>query len=93
MTVDTPPSVNSSEYLAYLQHLQPDILLVASFGEILAPQLLKIPQRDCVNIHPSILPRHRGPSPMARPMGALPPLPTAHLRKIFMQLLVSRLVP
>jgi methionyl-tRNA formyltransferase len=41
-----------------------DVFIVASFGQILPKKLLDIPRRGTINVHPSLLPRLRGPSPM-----------------------------
>lgn len=41
-----------------------DLFIVAAYGKILPPELLKIPKRGSLNIHPSFLPRWRGPSPI-----------------------------
>jgi len=60
-----PLSVNSEEFLSVIRGLAPDILLVASFGQILKRDLLETPSIAPVNIHASILPRHRGASPIA----------------------------
>ncbi len=40
-----------------------DFFLVASYGKILSKEVLSIPRRGCLNIHPSLLPKFRGPSP------------------------------
>jgi len=40
-----------------------DFFLVASYGKILSKEVLAIPRRGCLNIHPSLLPKFRGPSP------------------------------
>lgn len=42
----------------------PLYFLVAAYGSILPRPILEIPERGCINIHPSLLPRHRGPSPI-----------------------------
>src|ERR1700722_17661806 len=41
-----------------------DVFVVASFGQILPKELLDIPKHGTINVHPSLLPRLRGPSPM-----------------------------
>lgn len=41
-----------------------DLFIVAAYGMILPPELLKIPKRGSLNVHPSLLPRWRGPSPI-----------------------------
>ena len=47
-----------------LEGLQPDLLVVASFGKIIPQEILKIPRLGAINIHPSKLPLYRGPSPI-----------------------------
>jgi methionyl-tRNA formyltransferase len=54
----------TSELIAELQNETWDIFVVASFGAILSKKLLDIPKRGTVNVHPSLLPRLRGPSPI-----------------------------
>lgn len=44
--------------------MSPDFIVVAAFGLILQGDLLELPPRGCVNLHPSILPRYRGVSPV-----------------------------
>src|SRR5579884_2994244 len=41
-----------------------DILIVASYGRLLPATVLALPHQGCLNLHPSLLPRHRGPSPI-----------------------------
>ena len=48
-----------------LAELQPAVIVVAAYGQLLPQSVLDIPPFGCVNIHPSLLPRHRGPSPVA----------------------------
>lgn len=47
-----------------LANLKPDIIVVASFGLILPPAVLDIPPYGCLNLHPSLLPLYRGPTPI-----------------------------
>jgi methionyl-tRNA formyltransferase len=60
-----PETFKSSEVLEKLASFQPEIIIVAAFGAILPPEVLSLPKFACLNIHPSLLPRHRGPSPVA----------------------------
>jgi methionyl-tRNA formyltransferase len=62
--VDKIKSVNTESFLLYLESLNIDILLVASFGQLLKTKLLATPAVDCVNIHASLLPKYRGASPL-----------------------------
>jgi methionyl-tRNA formyltransferase len=65
---DKVPSVNAPEYLQYLRDLEPDIILVISFGQLLKQELLDLPACACVNIHASLLPAYRGASPIVSAM-------------------------
>jgi len=48
-----------------LAALEPDLIVVAAFGLLLPTEVLSLPKFGCVNVHPSLLPRHRGASPVA----------------------------
>ena len=45
--------------------MAPEAMVVAAYGRLLPPALLQVPPFGTLNIHPSLLPRHRGPSPVA----------------------------
>ena len=60
-----PPSLRQPEEVQRLADLRPDVIVVAAFGQLLRQPVLDIPPYDCLNIHPSLLPRHRGASPVA----------------------------
>lgn len=47
-----------------LAALRPDVIVVAAYGLILPQAVLDIPEYGCINIHPSLLPKYRGPSPV-----------------------------
>ncbi len=47
-----------------LRAWKPDLIVVAAFGQILRPDVLNLPRYGCVNIHASLLPRHRGAAPI-----------------------------
>jgi methionyl-tRNA formyltransferase len=55
--------VGSAEGLALLAGLAPDLILMATFKQILSAAVLKLPRLGVVNLHPSLLPRYRGPCP------------------------------
>jgi len=65
LPVVQPVSLNDAEAVAQLAGFQPDVMVVAAFGQILPPSVLDIPSYGCINIHPSLLPRFRGASPVA----------------------------
>ena len=48
-----------------LASLGPDVIVVAAYGLLLPTEVLEIPPMHCLNVHPSLLPKHRGPSPVA----------------------------
>jgi methionyl-tRNA formyltransferase len=59
-----PLSLRSEESAAPLHEWQPDIIVVAAFGQILRPHVLELPPKGCLNVHASLLPRWRGVSPI-----------------------------
>ena len=60
-----PPNLRGEATLAELAALKPDVIVVAAYGRLLPPSVLQLPPHGCLNLHPSLLPRHRGPSPVA----------------------------
>ena len=60
-----PETFRSSEVVKELASFQPEVIIVAAFGSILPPEVLCLPKFACLNVHASLLPRHRGPSPVA----------------------------
>jgi len=58
-----PPS--TPEFLAEMRRLAPDVGVVVAYGHLLKPELLAIPKRGMVNVHPSLLPELRGAAPVA----------------------------
>ena len=60
-----PPSLRSPDAVVELAALAPDLIVVAAYGGLLPPSVLARPRLGCLNLHPSLLPRHRGPSPVA----------------------------
>lgn len=65
LAVAQPENVNADETVARLRELAPEFLVVVAYGQILRRALLDVPARGAVNLHASLLPRHRGPSPVA----------------------------
>lgn len=60
-----PETLRDPSAVAQLAALRPDVGVVAAYGEILRKSVLTIPPLGYLNIHPSLLPRHRGPTPVA----------------------------
>ncbi len=65
LPVVQPVSLKGKEVVEQLAGLHPDVIVVAAFGQILPQSVLDIPGYGCINIHPSLLPRFRGASPVA----------------------------
>lgn len=47
-----------------IEKLKPDLVIVASYGKIIPKEILEIPKYGCLGVHPSLLPKYRGPSPI-----------------------------
>lgn len=60
-----PETLRSDSVAAELAALEPDLIVVAAFGQILRRNVLTLPPHGCVNIHASLLPRWRGAAPVA----------------------------
>lgn len=60
-----PEKLRSPEVVAALAALQPDLIVVAAYGEILRPNVLAIPRQGSINVHASLLPKYRGASPIS----------------------------
>lgn len=65
-----PASTKTPEFAAELRALGPDVLLVASYGEILNTQVLELAPHGALNVHGSLLPRWRGAAPIQRAVAA-----------------------
>lgn len=60
-----PQSIRKDEsFMAKLAELNPDLIIVAAFGQILPKRVLNIPKYGCINVHGSLLPKLRGAAPM-----------------------------
>ena len=59
-----PEKARSEEFLAQLRALEPDLITVAAYGQILPKSILDLPRFGCLNVHASLLPRYRGAAPI-----------------------------
>lgn len=59
-------SVNSAKFRKEILRLNPDIILVGSWGEKFSKETINLPKIACINTHPSLLPKYRGPNPYTR---------------------------
>jgi methionyl-tRNA formyltransferase len=65
VAVFQPESINTPEGVATLRALQPDLLVVAAYGQILSRDVLAVPPQGGINVHASLLPKYRGAAPVA----------------------------
>ena len=65
LSILDPISLKPKEVQDELSSLNPDLIVVSAYGLILPRQILDIPTHGCLNIHPSLLPKYRGPSPVS----------------------------
>lgn len=63
-TILQPETLKDDAVVAQIAALHPDMGVVAAYGEILRKNVLAIPHHGYINIHPSLLPLHRGPAPV-----------------------------
>ncbi|MEN9468856.1 MAG: hypothetical protein RL630_589 [Verrucomicrobiota bacterium] len=64
LPVQQPEKLRSAATLEDLRALAPDLMVVAAYGQILPKSVLETPRLGCLNLHASLLPRHRGASPI-----------------------------
>jgi methionyl-tRNA formyltransferase len=64
LTVFSSLNVNHAHTMEILKTFQPDVILVAAFGQILKKELLTLPRLFCLNVHASLLPKYRGAAPI-----------------------------
>ncbi|MDD2471382.1 MAG: methionyl-tRNA formyltransferase [Dehalococcoidales bacterium] len=60
-----PSNFKEAGSIDFLRDIQPEAVVVVAYGRILPKTVLEIPRLGCINVHFSILPRHRGASPVA----------------------------
>jgi methionyl-tRNA formyltransferase len=63
--VAQPESVNTPEGLSQLRAFDPELLVVAAYGQILSRDVIAAPRHGAINVHASLLPKYRGASPVA----------------------------
>src|SRR5436190_14857164 len=59
-----PPTLRDPGFRERLEELRPEVTVLVAYGEYLAPSLLDLPRRGSINLHPSLLPRWRGSTPI-----------------------------
>ncbi len=64
LPVYQPPKVREPAVIDQIRAINPDLIVVVAFGQILPQVLLDIPRYGCINVHASLLPRYRGAAPL-----------------------------
>ncbi len=59
-------SADEPELIQHLEWLEPDLIVTVAYGRILRSDILNLPNKGCVNVHPSLLPKYRGAAPLQR---------------------------
>lgn len=59
-----PLRVREETFIAQLKELNPDVIVVVAFGQIIPKSILEMPKYGCVNVHGSLLPKYRGAAPI-----------------------------
>lgn len=59
-----PRKARDAAFIEQLRGFRPDLMVVAAYGQILPQELLDVPRLGCLNVHTSLLPRHRGAAPI-----------------------------
>lgn len=65
LEVYQPPRIRDAEPVHRIRRLEPELLVVVAYGQIIPATVLGIPTSGAVNVHASVLPRHRGAAPVA----------------------------
>ena len=64
VTVYQPVKIREPQWLEILQELNPDVIVVVAFGQIIPKSILELPKYGCINVHGSLLPMYRGAAPI-----------------------------
>lgn len=64
LPVFQPQRLREDEAVKQLRELKPELIVVVAYGQILPQKVLDIPRYGCINVHASLLPRHRGAAPI-----------------------------
>lgn len=59
-----PENINDDDSIKKLEDVQPDVIVVVAYGQILKEEILNLPKYGCINVHGSLLPEYRGSAPI-----------------------------
>jgi len=63
IAVYQPEKIKKSDDIQVLKDLEPDLVIVVAYGQLLSQEILDIPKLGCINVHASLLPKYRGAAP------------------------------
>ena len=66
LIVRNPKNLNSDEEFEFIKKLNPDIVVVVAYGQLISKKILNLPKKGFINIHASLLPKWRGAAPIQR---------------------------
>ena len=66
LAIRNPSNLNTEEELKYFKEVNPDIVVVVAYGQLIPKEFLNVPVKGFVNIHASLLPKWRGAAPIQR---------------------------
>ncbi len=66
LSIRSPNNLNTDEELNFFKNLNPDIVVVVAYGQLIPKKFLNVPRKGFINIHASLLPRWRGAAPIQR---------------------------
>lgn len=64
LPVEQPEKLGVDQFFLPFRELRPDVAVVVAYGKLITPRVLRVPRHGFVNLHPSLLPGHRGPTPI-----------------------------
>ena len=64
--VYTPKTLRDESFMALLEEIAPELIVVVAYGKILPSEVINYPKYGCINLHVSLLPKYRGAAPMQR---------------------------
>ena len=64
LTVYQPIKAKEESFVNEIKELNPDVIVVVAYGQILSKEFLEIPKQGCINVHVSLLPKYRGAAPI-----------------------------
>lgn len=64
LTVMQPHNISEQSIIELLRNINPDVIVVAAYGQIIPKEILELPKYGCLNVHASLLPKYRGAAPI-----------------------------